>query len=62
MTRTTSVRNFVPSQTAGVDGREFNGKSLASKTPAQSNTNETKQSTVANPPTDGKLGGKNTNS
>jgi hypothetical protein len=60
MDRKTSVRNFVPSPDKGVDGRTFVGGSLASKTPAQSAKNETKQSTVANPPT--AAGGKNTNS
>jgi hypothetical protein len=61
MNKESSVRNFVPSPTAGKDAKDSLGATLATSTPAQKASNETKQSTVANPPTSGANGGWNTN-
>jgi hypothetical protein len=60
MNKESSVRNFVPSPTAGKDAKDSLGATLATKTPAQSAKNETRQSTVEKPPTGGANGGWNT--
>lgn len=60
MNKSTSVRNFKPSQSSGKDARDTLGGE-SRKTPAQSATNVTEQSTVEKPPTASANGGWNTN-
>lgn len=60
MKRSTNLRDYEHSPSSGTDARQAIGGSLASKTPAQSAKNVTKQSTVATPSSPGPGGGKNT--
>lgn len=61
MDRKTSVRQFTPKESMGTDARDQIKGEGATKTKAQSETNQTQQYTTAAPER-GDLGGENTNS